>query len=134
MLELPERLHGRANNPTRHNYFRMFFTNDIVTYLQSGPSVKEFQRRERDLFATMKLDFLDFFMREECRTVPAVSCCPLKLYGELVEGKAMEEAELPLHSDVYISYLDRVEHTKVGHSAVSQQRTAYKDELRKWLF
>lgn len=134
MLELPQRLQGRANNPTRHKYFRMFFTDGIATYLHQTPSAEVFQKRQRDLFAAMKLDFLDFFMRESCRTIPAVCCCPLKPYGELVKGRDMAETRLPLPGDVYVSYLDRVEHTKAGPSAVSQQRTAYEAEVKKWLF
>lgn len=134
ILDLRTRLQGRANNPARRNYFRMFFTDNVAAGLHDAPAPDIFARRERDLFAALKLEFLDFFMAESCRTVSELCASPLKPYGALVEGRDMVETKLPLPGDVYVSYLDRVEHTKAGLSAVSQQRTAYEAEVRKWLF
>lgn len=134
ILELRQRLQGRANNPVRRNYFRMFFTDNIVTYLHRGPMSEGLCRRERDVFAAMKEEFLDFFMGERCRTLPDICRSSLKLHGELVEGREMEETRLPLPGDVYVSYLGRVEHTEVGANTVSQQKTQYLQEVRKWLF
>lgn len=134
MLELPQRLHGRANNSTRHNYFRMFYTDGVVTSLHNCPVREIFRKRERDMFTVMKLEFLDYFMAAQCRTVDEIADGQLKPYGELVEGREMEETALPLPDGVYMSYLDRVEHTKKRPSAVSQQRTAYVQMIRGWLF
>lgn len=125
VLELPQRLQGRANNAARHNYFRMFFTDNIAAYLHDSPELEVIQRRERDLFAALKVEFLDHFMARHCRSVEAVHLSPLKPYGELVAGKDMKETRLPLPGDVYISYLDRIEHLRVGPSAVSQQKQFY---------
>lgn len=133
MLELPQRLQGRANNLTRHNYFRMFYTDGVVTSLRNCPVREILRKRQRDMLAAMKLEFLDYFMAEQCRTVDRIADSPLKAYGELVEGREMEETDLPLPGDVYVSYLDRVEHTKVGLSAVSQQKRAYQQEVTKWI-
>lgn len=133
ILDLPQRLRGRANNPTRHNYFRMFFTDGIAASFHQNTIPEIYLRRERDLFTAMKEEFLDFFMRDRCRTVETICRSPLKPYGDLVEGRGTEETKLPLPGDVYVSYLDRMEHTKAGLSAVSQQRTAFEAEVRKWL-
>ena len=128
ILELPKRLQGQANNPTRHRYFRLFFTNNAVTCLHGFGVPESWLRRERDLFAAMQEEFLDFFLRERCRTIPDVCRSPLKLHGELVEGQRMEETELPLPGDVYASYLN------VGENTVSQQKKFYLQEVRNWLF
>lgn len=133
MLELPQRLCGRANNPTRHNYFRMFFTETVAACLHGADVLKSFQKRERDTFAAMKLEFLDYFMVEQCRTAAEIAESPLKPYGELVEGREMKETALPLPNDVYVSYLDRMGNTKVGLSAISQQKKAYYQEVAKWI-
>lgn len=124
MLELPRRLHGRANNDTRRNYFRMFFAETVVSCIHGADALESFRRRERDLFAAMKLEFLDFFMTEPCRRVDAIADSGLKPYGELVEGRGPEETKLPLPGDVYISYLGRVENTRVGPPVISEQRKA----------
>lgn len=131
MLELPRRLQGRANNPTRLNYFRLFFTNGVATYLHHALSPEEFQKRERDLFAVLKLEFLDYFMANLCRTAADICYSPLKPYGALVQGKPMDkETELPLPDKVYISYLDRVEDQEaVKPSAIDGQRKEYKKFL-----
>lgn len=133
MLELPRRLHGRANNPVRHNYFRMFFAETVVNCVQNASALEPFRRREGKLFQAMKVEFLDFFMAELCRGVDEIADSPLKPYGELVEGRGPEETKLPLPGDVYISYLGRREGVRVGPSAVSQQRTAYFQTIKGWL-
>lgn len=133
ILNLRGHLQGRANNPARHNYFRMFFTDSVASSLHDGTPPPVFIKRERDLFTALKLEFLDFFMRETCRSVADICRSPLKPYGALVEGRGMEETKLPLPGDVYVSYLSRVENTKVRAPAVSQQRQMYREELKKWL-
>lgn len=133
ILDLPQRLQGRAANAVRCGYFRMFFTDNIATYLHQSPPPEVFRRRERDLFAALKIEFMDYFMAERCRSVEEVCACPLKLYGQLVEGRPMEETRLPLPGDVYISYLEREEGLKASSATVSQQRQAYLREVEKWL-
>ncbi len=134
ILDLSSLLEGRSNNPQRRRYFRMFFTDGISAYLHKSPVPDIFTRRERDLFDALYLPFLDFFLSAECRTAPAIQAAPLKLYGEMVEGKPMEEAEHPLGADVFLSFLDRAEHYKAGGSALSTQRAAYTEFLKKCLF
>ncbi len=131
-LDLEGHLEGRANNPVRRNYFRMFFTNGIATLLHEQDAPGVLRQRERDLFQAIKVPFLDYFMAAVCRTVDAIADSPVKPYGELVDGKGAEEAPLPLPNDVYIAYLDRVEHYHATPAAVSQQRTLF-SELRRLL-
>lgn len=134
MLELPQRLHGQANNPVRRGYFRLFFTGGVADYLHSAPLAEGIEKRERDLFSAMKVEFLDYFMARRCRALWEICRSPLKPYGQVVEGGSMEEeTRLPLPNDVYCAYMDRVEGTPVGASAVANQRSAYKDFLRATL-
>ena len=77
--------------------------------------------------------FLDFFMARECRSVHEIYVGQLKPYGVLVEGKPMHEPKQPLPNDVYLVYLDRLEHRQVKASALSNQRTAYLSFLREQL-
>ena len=133
MLNLPDRLRGRANNPTRQNYFRMFFTDGLTGFVQSTDT-RPYLRHERDMFRAMKLEFLDFYMAQRCRTLPALRTGALRPYGQLVEGRGEEECRLPLPGDVYLSYLERNEGVKAGNAALSQQRKAYEAFFREQIF
>ena len=126
MLDLKSRLGGKAGNPVRINYFRLFFTDGVVDAIQDCQVVNAFGRRERDLFRVIKETFLNYFMCSPCSSVEDILSTDLKLHGQMVEGQPMEPAERPLQLDVYTTYLEQVEHYTVKESAVSQQRTAYK--------
>ena len=60
-------------------------------------------KRQRDIFEAMCIPFLDFFMRDICRSLEEILASDLKLHGEMVEGRAMERPEQPLPNDVYSS-------------------------------
>ena len=131
ILELPTRLRGKANNPIRQNYFRMFFTDGVVAYLHQEQTLEVFLQHERDLFHAMKLTFLDYFMCHPCRTVKEIVSCDLKPYGELVDNRPMERPKQPLPNDVYLAYLERVEQYRATAPAVTQQRQEYIKYMRE---
>lgn len=134
MLQMPFFLNGQANNSTRHNYFRLFFTEGVVSAIHCAETEASFTRHERDLFQAMKVEFLDFFMARQCRDVPAIRSSALKPYGSLVDNKPMdEEPPQPLPYDVYISYLDRVEGYRATPSSISPKKQAYKQFLKRVL-
>ncbi len=131
ILLLPQRLGGQAKNPARMNYYRMFFTDGVVDSLHTGGEAP-YVAHERDLFAAMKLPFLDFFMAGVCRTVEEILNTDGKPYGEMVEGRPMEPPEHPLPNDVYLNYLERVEGTKLSSpSTITNQRMAYRAFLKE---
>lgn len=132
MLNLPARLRGRANNPEKINYYRLFFTDGAVRYIREEQGTAFFAH-ERELLDAMKLPFMDFFLVRQCRSIHSIFESPKKPYGELVEGRPMEPVAQPLPQDAYGSYLARVEGRRVGASAISQQQTAYRDFLREAL-
>ena len=137
ILTLPERLEGRANNPKKITYYRMFFTDGVVAAVHGMPKRSElgrYIRHERDLFRAFQIRFLDFFMRERCRTIVDVADCEVKRYGELVDGAPMEHPGHPLPNDVYRNYLNSCEGYDIAADAsVSNQRTEYKRFLRAGL-
>ena len=133
MLQLPQRLQARARNPVRENYYRLFFTDGFANFIQKERSLENRDFHERDVFAVMKLPFLDYFLTARCRTLAELTDCPSKLYGQLVEGRPMEDCKRPFPSDVYSTYLKQVEDYKASASAISQQWTSYQDFLAKEL-
>ncbi|MCR4771634.1 MAG: hypothetical protein K5855_04920 [Oscillospiraceae bacterium] len=121
MLNLPEHLRGNANNPEKHRYYRMFFTEILSMYMKKEPwDLNLVQKKETEVFQAMLISFLDFYMSKECRTCLSVSKTKLKNYSELVEGRPEEEPR-EIYNDIYLSYLDRIENIQVGESAVSNQ-------------
>ncbi len=132
ILELPLRLKGRANNPQRLNYFRMFFTDDSVEIIHSQAQIAAYVTHERDLFRAIHPGFLDHFMRRECRSVEEISNTARKLLGELIEGEAMVEAGYPLPNDVYLSFLRKEKSAaSASRSVVSEMRGFYRRFLRE---
>lgn len=132
MLNLKDRLGSRAGNPTKINYYRLFFTDGVVDAIHDQ-GTEAFARRERDLFRVIKEAFLNFFMCSPCSSVEEIFETGQKLHGQMVEGKPMEPPGHPLPGDVYTTYLEQVEEYPVGESAVSQQRTAYITFMKKQL-
>ncbi len=133
MLNLPARLQGKANNPIKANYYRMFFTDGISGYIRSEFDLPEI-KRERDLFDAFKLPFLDYYMAKKCRTVSELRYCNLKPYGEVVSGRTVkDELEQPLPNDVYIAYLKAVEQYSATAPALSMQRKEYQSFMREYL-
>ncbi|MBR4544394.1 MAG: hypothetical protein IKO14_00215 [Oscillibacter sp.] len=135
LFHFQEHLHGHANNPDKRNYYRMFYTDSMVDYIHGNTLPPESIAREREMFEAMKLEFLDFFMRNKCRTAAQIADSPLKAWGELVPGRPMEkEPAQPLPNDVYLTYLnDREGKSLKSESAIANQRTAYKAFLREIL-
>ncbi len=131
ILSLQERLHGKANNPVKRLYYCMFFTDSIAGSIRRPDMAERYARHERELFEAFRLQFLDFFLSERCRSVYAIADTDEKLYGEMVPGRKMEEAGHPLPNDVYRTYLrEREGYAVNSDSAVSNQRDAYKAFLR----
>lgn len=133
MLRLPQELRGRANNPQRLNYFRMFFTDSVADIAQNQEGISSLEERERDLFQVLQLAFLDFFQARNCRTVAQLRGSQSKPYGQLVPGRPMTDPGHPLPNDVYCAYFEAQEDTRIGASTLSNQRTAYKELLEGYL-
>lgn len=134
ILTMREKLQGRANNPVRELYFRMFFTDGVVDAIHTEHVPERYARHERALFDAFRLGFLDFFLSARCRTVAAIDATAVKPYGELVPGRETKAPGHPLPNDVYRTYLRERENCDVrSDGAVSNQRAAYRKYLRDCL-
>ena len=133
MLRLPQELKGRANNPQKLNYYRMFFTDSIADIAQTMDEISSLEERERDLFQVLHLPFLDYFQIQICRTVAQLRVSCSKPYGELIPGRPMADPGHPLPNDVYCAYLEQHDGIQVGSPALSNQRTAYRQLLGEYL-
>lgn len=134
ILTLPKRLSGQANNSTRINYYRLFFTDSAVEILQTNSHGQVFIRHEQDLFDAIKKEFLDYILSQRCQTAVEIINSSLKRYGDLVDGRTMDAPpKQPLPLDVYAAYMKRVEQKAVNTSAISMQRSSYRDFLKEYL-
>ena len=129
MLNFAQRHTGKAANATRRSWFRMFYTEDMTLVAKEGrPSLLH----ERDVFAAMELDYLDYYMLRACRKMGELTMTPLKPYHEVVpEHQSMEETPLPLPANVSLAFWQRCRGKKKGASARSEQHKAYKQELEQ---
>lgn len=130
-IDVQSALEGRGNNPTRVLYFRLFFTDTFARICQRLETPEPFIRHERDAFDAMRVSFLDFFMTRRCRTIPAIRDCPVKLHGEMVPGRPMEEAASPFSNDIYLTYLNTCEGFALkGDNSISRMREPYQKFLK----
>ena len=131
ILNMRERLQGKAKNEQRITYFRMFFTDSVVDIIQNIETPESYVNHERDLFQALKTEFLDFFMNRVCRSVQEISDCPMKLYGEIVNDCPMEHMRHPMPNDVYIAYVNAKENFRIqSPGTISNQRNEYYKFLR----
>ena len=127
-LNLPKYLRGKANNPTKINYYKMFYTDGISSVMGGIRSREEYDayyQHERGLFESMKLPFLDYYMKDICSNVAEIINSGRKTHSELLGGNDQKELGFPLPAKVLIQYLSEKENTKVSDAAVSQQKDAY---------
>lgn len=130
--------HNKKNGTaTRRNYYHLFYTSHLTSYIQMKDEPPAFQH-PRDLLEAMKFAFVDFCLEEkECRTIPDIWKSELKFYGEVVtlsqrqaQDQPDERIPLPIPDKVGISYLERVEQRSVTKGAYSQMKTNYTWEMQ----
>lgn len=132
VLNFSERHSGRSNNETRKMWYRLFYTEDMTLAAQTAELSTS---HERDIFAAMKLPYLDYYMSKKCRALRQLAHTPLKPYEESVPERKgrTEETPLPLPADVSLSYLKICENISAGAGARSNQLNIYKTEKREML-
>ena len=87
-------------------------------------------RSIRDILSALKNDFLDYYMTEICRIMKKINSCPMKKHCEVEVGSKDEnEIEIPFSNKLYTAYFQRIQNRKVGDSAISMQRSSFKDLL-----
>lgn len=137
IIHFKQRHTTKTGNNTRLNYYRLFFTSNITSFINAIAVPPAFQH-ERDLFEAMKLPFVDFCMVSSCRTIEELCNGQLKRYGQVVDLPESNRDRdnpipLPIPDKVGISYLFRVEEKQVTPTAYSQQKKHYRQEVRQLL-
>ena len=127
-IRFMEHSSGKAANPTRLFYSRCFVSDYLTSFCKEGLH-QEITINQQEAFGTMSLDFLDFYMTAECRTLQKIAFTALKTYTVLELSQKEEELKLPLENSVYKKYLPE----KLGHSvtdsAISQQKKTFYEKL-----
>ena len=127
-IRFMEHSSGKAANPTRLFYSRCFVSDYLTSVCKEG-LYQEITINQQEAFGTMSLDFLDFYMTAECRTLQKIAFTALKTYTVLELSQKEEELKLPLENSVYKKYLPE----KLGHSvtdsAISQQKKTFYEKL-----
>ncbi len=95
--------------------------------------------RQRSIIDGINMDFLDFYMKERCRTLRKIKITNLKKWGELpLEDEQVKEKDkaleldLPLSNKVYVCFLWSVYGLKKSaESTVSQYKNKFNDILKE---
>lgn len=136
ILHFAEHHNKKTGSKARRNYYQLFYTSDLTSYIKEKGSPPVFQH-PRDLMTAMKFAFVDFCLAEAaCRTIPAIWKSDLKPYQAVVTATKRQVKEeldglipLPIPDKVGISYLEREEQYPVTKGAYSQMRSKYSEEM-----
>lgn len=120
---------GKTYNPTRLNYFKMFYTENMTIFFKSGTTDENLNHQQ--VFSAMDLNFLDMYMREICRTPNEILYTPLKTYSQLFDDIiSNKELKLPLENKVFLKYWEKSTGNKIADANISQQRKAYLEFMK----
>lgn len=106
---------GKARNPVQAAYFRLIFTNDVINRIKKSELYLKF-RHERDLLDNMETGYLDFVLRDVCRSFLAVFRSRTKNYREVLDepgkdrrgrDRADMELTIPIGDLICASYTTR---------------------------
>lgn len=118
---------GKKNNPTREKYFRLIYTEKMTHIVKTAELFSEEVKHEKQVMNTCNLEFLDFYMKEICRTISNVNQVPLKMRNEIgIEKKGEEEIDFPFPDKLYQIFFKQYEEKDVSASILSQNRTKFK--------
>ena len=108
---------GKANNPLRRSWFRLFFTEDMTLTWKLVAS-KYGERLEREAFRALNEDYLDYYMSARCRSARQVSGTPLKPYCKVVPAAVDDHREtpVPIPADVSLAFLGIDRSGRTGRS------------------
>ena len=116
----------KQNNPIREKYFRLIYTDRMTRIVKEGDLTSEQVRHERQIMNSCNLQFLDFYMREICRSITAVNLSELKKGCEIGDMETNEKIlELPLQERVYKEYFRQFENKDVSSSLLSQNKANF---------
>lgn len=120
-------------------YLPLFYT-ELVVYLVKIMEPEQFQiRHEKSIFEVMSQSFLDFIMKEICRTILKIQQSFLKTYGEIgFEGTEFshQEIDFPFRqskANVYKAYIAGEDRFSVSESSIDATLSKNYKEFEKIL-
>lgn len=117
---------GRRNNPTRKQWYRLFYTEDMTMICKI--SIPRFLH-ERDMLAAMEIPYLDYYMSATCRSFADIRRTHLKPLCETTPPSAdTAETPIPLPTDVSLCYMLKQTGKKPGRNTRSEFLKPYKEE------
>ncbi len=122
---------------SRHEYYRLFYSSDIINFLKIKNDAGPF-RHERDVLEAMHYEYTSFCTDEKDRlsyqkglTMKAILKNRLAKNGDVLpEEKVTHEnrsdrLHIPLQNEVVRGYLERQEGSRVSSSSISQAKKKY---------
>lgn len=93
---------------TRVNYYRLFFTSNMTSFLKLRKSRPYFQRRNK-IYRALKFEFVDFCMENECETLEQIQDTRLKYLRDIYhEGQYGDERiPVPIDKEIELEYMKR---------------------------
>lgn len=137
ILHFSENHNKKNGNKTRRNYFELFYTSSVTSYIKMEEQQPRF-RHPRDIVGAMKLPFLDYCLADRCRSVADIYWSDMKRYGDVAEelppSKQDKPIPLPIPNPVGRYYLMRIEGVpSVSEATYSGQKSAYLKEMKERL-
>ena len=121
---------------TKADYFRFFFTENIVEALKIfGDEEIDFEglEREAEIINTMDQKLLDYIMTQICRAFKSISETPLKKYDDILKDDDQRMIKIPLNEKVYTQFikevLEQLRDQKAVAASISKYRGLYKEQL-----
>ena len=115
------------------DYYQMFYTSGMTDFLLEGweQDLKAMEAHERDLFESMRLKYLDYYMDGTFRQVRKLAGGKMKPRSELVLPKPkdteayLSERPVTVEDRVLYGYLGKVENASPSKSVLSNHKAAY---------
>ena len=129
---------SKKNNETRKMYFKLFNTDIVVQFVIDLEKINTLLlKHEQMILSSINLDFLNFFMANNCENISHIIMCPLKKLKDLLidvdDDYSLEEiCPLPLPTKVYISYLKIKKDINVSKVLISQQKSNFHNYMNEF--
>ena len=124
---------GKAANEKRLSYYRIFFTEDIITLISESGHTKHFNKAET--YESTDGGYVRFISFSGYDKLDDLLSLRYKKNSDVFENYSGEDKELsvPCEADVIVEYRFRsgLDKKRVTRSAVSQQKSSYTEQLRQ---
>lgn len=119
------------------NYYQLFYTSGITSYIKMTPELPKFQH-ERQMLSVMKMPFVDYCMTEKCRSFAQIYFGDMKRYAEVVDSvdnkvDPSKPIPIPIPDVVGICYLKNKENRTVPKGTYADNKKRYCNHMKSAL-